>query len=109
MSTISVVVSGYPGDLGDTTLWKADGTVEETQARLLFYTNDTAGGQSGGPVWETVSGCDPCVVAIHAYEYDPPTINSGVRITQEVYNFLLVRSQFRYTATVYLPVIGRGN
>ena len=38
------------------------------QPRRVFYRLDTAGGQSGSPVWRRVNAkCTHCGVAVHAY------------------------------------------
>jgi glutamyl endopeptidase len=73
-----VDTQGYPGDKPSGTQWDADncattatGTVQCTLAAVsssqLFYKNDTAGGQSGSPLFRvTSSGCT-CAIGIHAY------------------------------------------
>jgi V8-like Glu-specific endopeptidase len=86
-----VVLPGYPGDKGGTTMWTSGGTIQETQTLLFFYDNDTAESESGAPVWVTEPMCNPCVVAVNAQEYAPPILNSGPRITTEAFNFLLSR------------------
>lgn len=53
-----VTLAGYPGDLsGGRALYAAAGAIEDATAERLFYagTLDTAGGQSGGPVWRSFS------------------------------------------------------
>jgi glutamyl endopeptidase len=84
-------VTGYPGDKGGDTMWTMSGTIAGTLARRLTYTIDTAGGQSGSPVWTTNNAnCNgPCARAIHAYGVGgSDTQNSGTRIIQEVANNL---------------------
>ena len=94
---------GYPVDKGGTTMWTSGGTIQESQTRLFFFNNDTSAGMSGGPVWVTEATCNPCVVAVDAQEYDPPTFNSGPRITTEAFNFFITRQQF-IAKLVYLPL-----
>jgi glutamyl endopeptidase len=91
-------VVGYPGDKPQE-LWKTKDYVRVSEARRLFYANDTTGGNSGSPVFRirgaSEVGCQgPCVMAIHAYgvygEWPFAAYNHGPRITQEVSdNFFL--------------------
>jgi len=96
-------VPGYPGDKGGTTIWTSGGYVQESQTRLFFYDNDTTGGMSGAPVWVTDAGCNPCAIAVNAQEYDPPTLNSGPRVTLEAFNFFIVHREFVVSLS-YLPI-----
>jgi glutamyl endopeptidase len=81
-----VRTQGYPGDKPINQQWGSDGTVQSESLRL-FYNNDTVGGQSGSTVYvPNLSGCGHCSAAIHAYG---GSLNSGVRITQAVYNNLI--------------------
>lgn len=81
-------LAGYPGDKTYGTLWRHDDQVRMSQTYRLYYSNDTYGGQSGSPVWNGLSGCSPCGIAIHAYGVDATGYNGGTRITQTVYNNL---------------------
>lgn len=62
----------------------------------LWYAMDTAGGQSGGPVWrpETGTSCGNCVVGIHAYGVGLGGLygsyNSATRITSSIFATLNV-------------------
>jgi glutamyl endopeptidase len=61
-------IQGYPGDKPFGTQWKMSGLVTRLQPRRVFYRIDTAGGQSGSPVWRRINAnCTHCGVAIHAY------------------------------------------
>jgi glutamyl endopeptidase len=95
---------GYPNDKAYGTQWLSTDCsdtsefiackIAVTQKHQLFYDNDTAGGQSGSPVYVKRSGtCRPCVMAIHGYAlhgvYPHNTYNHGARITQSLHNFLL--------------------
>lgn len=81
-----VVTQGYPGDKPITEQWGSNGNVQAESLRL-FYNNDTVGGQSGSTVYNpNRAGCGHCTAAIHAYG---GSLNSGVRITQPVFNNLV--------------------
>jgi glutamyl endopeptidase len=82
-------ISGYPGDKPYGTQWRSNDSVRITEARRLFYANDTYGGHSGSPVWNDGASCSPCGIAIHAYGVGSNGYNGGTRITQEVFNNLL--------------------
>ena len=97
---------GYPGDKGGTTMWTAGGTVQQSQTLLFFYDIDMTSGESGAPVFVTDPLCNPCVIAINAQEYAPPTLNSGPRVTVDVFNFLISSREF-IAQLVYLPLIVR--
>lgn len=88
---------GYPGDKPYGTMWTMNGSILGTSQNIyhLFYQIDTYGGQSGSAVYHNYSdNCNPCSVAIHTLgltSLEPPygsTHNSGVRITQSVFNNL---------------------
>jgi glutamyl endopeptidase len=86
-------ISGYPGDKPFGTQWRSNGRVTATQARRVFYRNDTFGGMSGSPVYYRRSAnCNPCSMAVHAYGvYNGPPFsnnNHGTRITRSVFNNL---------------------
>ncbi|HNT78107.1 MAG TPA: trypsin-like serine protease [Anaerolineae bacterium] len=96
-------VTGYPLDKGGTTMWFGMGNVLETPADFLLYDNDTTGGQSGAPVWELIDdACQVCVVATHRSGIDDH--NTGVRITNDVFDFLFVMQQ-RVYHSIYIPVV----
>lgn len=89
---LPVQVSGYPGDKPFGTHWSGSGDIEVSEVRKTRYKIDTAGGQSGGPVFQTDrtgSFCTgPCANTIHAYGVSNGR-NSGTRINQEVFNNLI--------------------
>jgi glutamyl endopeptidase len=97
-------VTGYPGDKGGTTMWTAGGAVTSSLPKTFFFDVDTELGQSGSPLWVNDPGCDPCVIGFFTDQYDPPTMNSGPRITNEAFNYLLAEQQF-LAHNVYLPII----
>lgn len=83
---------GYGGDRPWGTQWASYDQVRVTAERELFYWHDTAGGNSGGPVYTYVnSTCGPCAIAVHAHgfhgEASPESDhNSGPRVVEAVYN-----------------------
>jgi glutamyl endopeptidase len=82
-------VTGYPGDKTFATMWKMSGSIGRNTTKTVSYAIDTAGGQSGSPVYYNKSGCGWCSMAIHTYAASgSPPMNSGTRITQGVYNFI---------------------
>ncbi|MGH8477840.1 MAG: trypsin-like serine peptidase [Methylococcales bacterium] len=89
---LPVQVSGYPGDKPFGTQWSGSGDVQISEARKTRYMIDTAGGQSGGPVFETDRVGDfcggPCANTIHTYGLSNGR-NSGTRIDEAVFNNLI--------------------
>jgi glutamyl endopeptidase len=87
-------VEGYPGDKPYGTMWwDADSSYTYT-ANKLWYWIDTAGGQSGSPVyhWNSITPgyCGGwCVTAIHTNGVvgGNPT-NSGTRFRPDVMQFI---------------------
>ena len=61
-------IAGYPGSVkGETNsqaMWKSSGNVTSVADRILYYNSDTTSGNSGGPVWELISG-QRRIIAIH--------------------------------------------
>ena len=90
-------VQGYPVDKYLGTQWQMAGTIHHSTTRQVFYPMDTAGGQSGSPVWKwNPSVCrGPCGFAIHTYsaEGNPPN-NGGTRITASIFDKIIqIRAQ----------------
>ena len=87
-----VNISGYPGDLagnyGAYQLFHADNVPNDGVApNRFYYTIDTAGGQSGAPVWIELGGDQRQVVGIHTYGFRGVSgRNSATRITPIVLN-----------------------
>lgn len=73
--------SGYPGDKPFGTQWYNAGRITRVTSKRLYYMFDTAGGQSGSPVWRYKDG-KRHAVGIHAYGGCP---NKSVRINKEVF------------------------
>lgn len=86
ISGTKVTLRGYPGDkwLGFQ-MWTMDGQILESTSNRLCYTIDTAGGQSGSPIYGTN---DKVAIGIHTNGVGATSSpcstsprNSGVRIT----------------------------
>ena len=88
----ATTVSGYPCDKTFGEQWRHAGmSVTSTATRRVYYQNDTAGCQSGAPVYQNRAAgsaycTGQCTMAIHAYG---GSSNSGTRITEGVYNNLV--------------------
>ena len=85
----AATVQGYPGDKAFGTQWTMSGTIKKSTSQMLYYRMDTAGGQSGSPVFDPAGaacGGTPCGMAIHSYGVGlagpGATANAGPRITQ---------------------------
>jgi V8-like Glu-specific endopeptidase len=88
----SYTIRGYPGDKPLGTMWTMNGSVttrSNLSPRKLWYTIDTAGGQSGSPVYANYNGQCCYGYAVHAYGLSNG-YNSGTRITSEVHNNLVM-------------------
>ena len=86
LRAMEVHVAGYPSDKDVGTLWHDRRGVANVDATKVFYDHDTAGGQSGAPVWHVNSAGDTVAVAVHAYGTGGNVqSNSGTRITDGVY------------------------
>jgi glutamyl endopeptidase len=92
------LISGYPGDLGGITQWGAFGAIKTTQAKQIFYFNDTFGGMSGSPIYQPDRPgpvCfGVCAMGIHAYGIPHGTgphltQNHGTRINSHIFNGLI--------------------
>ncbi len=87
-----VNISGYPGDVagnfGAYQLFHADNIPHDgVSPKRFYYTIDTAGGQSGAPVWIELGDDQRQVVGIHTYGFRGVTgKNSATRITAEILN-----------------------
>lgn len=76
-------IAGYPGDKPGGTMWYDARRIAAVNSRKVYYDIDTAGGQSGAPVYRIINGAR-YGIAIHAY--GGATTNSGTRISQPVFN-----------------------
>ncbi|WP_299133861.1 trypsin-like serine protease [uncultured Tenacibaculum sp.] len=82
---LKVNLSGYPGDKPAGTQWWHCRRIKLVTPRTLVYNIDSAGGQSGSPVWKYKNG-KRYVVGIHTN--GSSLGNSATRITSAVYKNL---------------------
>jgi glutamyl endopeptidase len=80
---LKVNLSGYPGDKPTGTQWWHARRITLVTPRTLVYNIDTAGGQSGSPVWRLKNG-QRHAVGIHTN--GSTAGNSATRITDPVFN-----------------------
>lgn len=80
---LTVNLSGYPGDKATGTQWFHSRKIKSVESRRFYYDIDTAGGQSGAPVWRFKDN-QRHVVGIHTNGHS--TGNSAVRITSAVFD-----------------------
>ena len=76
-------LSGYPGDKGGSTQWFHAQRTKSVSERVIVYDIDTAGGQSGSPVWVLRNG-QRTAVGIHTN--GASSGNSATRIVTPVFN-----------------------
>lgn len=74
-------LSGYPGDKGGTTQWFHARGAKSLTPHTITYDIDTAGGQSGSPVWQLANGVR---TAVGIHTNGSPLGNSATRITPAV-------------------------
>jgi V8-like Glu-specific endopeptidase len=86
LNQLTVNLSGYPGDKPPGTQWFHSRQLSSVSPSVLTYDIDTAGGQSGAPVWQLRNG-QRHAVGIHTN--GSPTGNSATRINSAVYNNLI--------------------
>ena len=86
---VNVRIFGYPADKPFATMWGTKRKIKGVAPEKLFYKIDTAGGQSGSPVYGKVSNsCQTCAFGIHAYGtgIEPyPGSNSATRVTDALF------------------------
>jgi glutamyl endopeptidase len=83
LNNLNVNLSGYPGDKPSGTQWWHARNISRVTARTLVYNIDTAGGQSGSPVWRVVNN-KRYAVGIHTNGSSAG--NSATRITKPVFD-----------------------
>ncbi|MEM9146831.1 MAG: CARDB domain-containing protein [Pseudomonadota bacterium] len=84
-----VTIAGYPGDLDNgQQLYASAGPIDSGSVDQLFYNGalDTAGGMSGGPIWQTASGSgERTAIGVHAAgavdPQAPGAVNAATRLT----------------------------
>ncbi|MHA6719845.1 trypsin-like serine peptidase [Sphingomonas sp. RS6] len=79
-------LSGYPGDKGGNQQWFMAQKAKSVSSRVLTYDIDTAGGQSGAPVW-ILQNNQRYAVGIHTN--GAASGNSATRIVKAVFDNLL--------------------
>lgn len=82
---VTANISGYPDDKTSGTQWFHSRKLANVSSQKVFYAVDTAGGQSGSPVWRIINR-RRFAFAIHTY--GGRTTNSGTRITQAAHDDL---------------------
>lgn len=89
----NVRIFGYPGDKPWATMWGTRRRIKGVDPDKVFYKIDTAGGQSGSPIYGKLSNvCQPCAFGIHAYGTGIAPFgesNSGTRVNASVLANLL--------------------
>ena len=80
-----VNLSGYPGDKPAGTQWYHHRRVKGVSSRRFTYDIDTAGGQSGSPVWYIRNNVR---YAVGIHTYGSLSGNSATRITKPVFNLM---------------------
>jgi len=89
------ILQGYPaGKPGTWRQWTSTDKNRCNHVRKVFYLADTAGGESGGPIWNNTIGNGIHALGIHAYgaAVNPcgRLTNSGTRITQAVSDMMKI-------------------
>lgn len=85
LSSYTVNISGYPGAKLTGTQWWMSGTVKTVNDRTFVYNIDTAGGQSGAPVWIVIDG-DNGRYGVGVHTNGAQSGNSATRIIQQVFD-----------------------
>lgn len=86
LRNLHVNLSGYPGDKPAGTQWFHARDIKQVTQHAVFYDIDTAGGQSGAPVWMMRDG-NRYSVAVHTN--GALAGNSATRITRDVFDNLV--------------------
>ncbi|MGW1767230.1 trypsin-like serine peptidase [Streptomyces sp. NPDC002073] len=81
----SANISGYPGDKPTGSQWYDGRGISSVNPLKVFYDIDSFGGQSGSAVYHIHNGAR-YGIAVHAY--GGASVNSGTRITKEVFTNL---------------------
>jgi V8-like Glu-specific endopeptidase len=81
---LTINLSGYPGDKPTGTQWFHSNVVTDVDEYVVTYRADTAGGQSGAPVWVWKPSTGRFGVGIHTN--GSLAGNSATRITEEVFD-----------------------
>lgn len=79
-------VGGYPTDKPSGTSWFASGSVKFVDADKILHNIDTAGGQSGAPLWFIRDGVR-FAIGIHVAGYND-SLNQATKINTTVFDFI---------------------
>lgn len=82
-----LTTTGYPGDRVYGTMWTNSGQVGRQTTDIVYYDMDTAGGQSGSPVYNQNGE----MVAVHTGS--DGDLNYGTKLNDEKYQFILAHLQ----------------
>ncbi len=91
-------VRGYPGDKPTATMWTMNGAITKVNTFRQWYSIDTAGGQSGSPLYKTINNVCCYGYGVHTYgtSVSPYFGNSATRITSSVFNNFKNWKAYRY-------------
>ncbi len=98
LSSLQVSLTGFPGELnnnntGSNTMYTGTGNVSNGTNMRLYYTADSTGGNSGGPVYITETRLDKTyytVIGINVSgisQNGVPLYNSAIRINTDLLHF----------------------
>lgn len=95
--TGNVVITGYPGDKATPSgyfMYEHLGPVQGYSPSMFNYQIDTAGGQSGAPIWRLQAGspCGYCVFGVHTAGSREGQMNFGTKMN---YGFVAAVNQYR--------------
>lgn len=83
ISNMTMRTAGYPGDKPGYKMWFETGPVTRVLPGKIFYKEDTAGGQSGSPVWVRAPAQDYWL-AVGVHVHGRQSGNSATRITPDI-------------------------
>jgi V8-like Glu-specific endopeptidase len=86
LDNLNANLAGYPGDKPPGTQWFHARAIKQITQHTVFYDIDTAGGQSGAPLWVVQEG-SRYGIAVHTN--GALTGNSATRITEDVFENLV--------------------
>lgn len=79
---MDLITTGYPGDKTWGTMWSSNGTVQGQTNTRIYYNMDTAGGQSGSPVYNL----NKEIVGVHTT--GAGSKNFATKLNNEYYQFV---------------------
>lgn len=87
LEAATVNLAGYPGDKPSGTQWFHSRQIDDVGDKVMTYSIDTYGGQSGAPVWQLMQDGGRYGVGIHTNGV--VSGNSATRITTDVFNKII--------------------